>query len=128
EAQVRELERSIRFLEHEMAFLEARLHAYTYPVLTLPAEIISEVFTHFLPVYPQRPPTTGLLSPLILSQICRQWRAMPIPTPALCRAVKVDLRTGRENRVDTELHLLNTSLSRSGSCPLSIVLESASAV
>ncbi|KAF7343063.1 F-box domain-containing protein [Mycena venus] len=128
ETQLRELERSIRFLEHEKAFLEARLDAYTYPVLALPAEIISEVFNHFLPVYPQRSATTGLLSPLILSQICRQWRVIAISTPALWRAVMVDLRTGRENRVDTELHLLKTSLSRSGSCPLSIALESAPTV
>jgi hypothetical protein len=42
--------------------------------LTLPNEIVSEIFVHFVPPYPESPAFTGILSPATLSQICRQWR------------------------------------------------------
>ncbi|KAJ7252245.1 hypothetical protein C8J57DRAFT_1520084 [Mycena rebaudengoi] len=62
---------------------QSRLDDYKYPVLTLPAEITSEIFIHFLPIYPLRPPPTGLLSPALLGQICRKWRDVALGTPRL---------------------------------------------
>ncbi|KAJ6560151.1 hypothetical protein B0H19DRAFT_945240, partial [Mycena capillaripes] len=67
--------------------VQERLNSFKYPVLTLPAEIISEIFVHFLPIYPSCPPLTGFLSPTLLTQICRKWRHIALTTPALWRAI-----------------------------------------
>ncbi|KAJ7280877.1 hypothetical protein C8J57DRAFT_1711835 [Mycena rebaudengoi] len=58
----------------EQQDLQTRLDAYKNPILTLPTEMTSEIFVHFLPPYPERPPAIGLFSPEILGQICRTWR------------------------------------------------------
>jgi hypothetical protein len=56
EAQILDLERSLSTLRNEKALVQERLDAYKYPVLTLPNEIISEIFIHFLPTNPLCPP------------------------------------------------------------------------
>ncbi|KAJ6560158.1 hypothetical protein B0H19DRAFT_109672 [Mycena capillaripes] len=99
----------------EMADQE-RLGSFKYPVLTLPVEIISEIFVHFLPVYPSCPPLAGLLSPILLTQICRKWREIALTTPALWRAITLSGNPFPLN------HIIRM-LSRSGSCPLSIRMD-----
>ncbi|KAJ7932065.1 hypothetical protein B0H13DRAFT_809491, partial [Mycena leptocephala] len=83
EAQILHLEHSLRALRIEKSQAQRRLDSYTYPVLTLPNEIVSEIFMRFLPTYPRFPPFTGILSPTILTQICRKWREIALGTPAL---------------------------------------------
>ncbi|KAJ7917678.1 hypothetical protein B0H13DRAFT_2657737, partial [Mycena leptocephala] len=51
-AQILDLERSISALRIEKTQAQERLDSYKYPVLTLPNEIVSEIFIHFLPPYP----------------------------------------------------------------------------
>ncbi|KAJ7121041.1 hypothetical protein C8R44DRAFT_171487 [Mycena epipterygia] len=97
------------------------LDAYAYPILTLPNEITSEIFTHFLPPFPERSTPVGLLSPLILSHVCRQWRDAAISTPTLWNAIELILVN--PNRRQQQFCLLKTWLSRSGNCPLSISLQ-----
>ncbi|KAJ7849605.1 hypothetical protein B0H13DRAFT_1517062, partial [Mycena leptocephala] len=82
------------------------------PVLELPNEIISEIFIHFLPIYPACPPLTGRLSPTTLTHICRKWREIALTTPLLWRAI--GLSDERHNDI------CNTWLTRSRCCPLSI--------
>ncbi|KAJ7178117.1 hypothetical protein C8R46DRAFT_988232 [Mycena filopes] len=120
-AQISELERSLCFLYEESSLLKDRLDAYTYPVLSLPTEIVSEIFVHFLPIYPKTPPMIGRSSPNALGQICRKWREIALTTPALWRAISVPLQ--HETRLAQKLHLLKTSLNRSESCPLSITMH-----
>ncbi|KAJ6565474.1 hypothetical protein DFH09DRAFT_1363723 [Mycena vulgaris] len=107
-------------LEQERDFLQSRLAAYTYPVLTLPTEIVSEIFIHFLPPYPKPASIIGRLSPLLLGQICREWREIALANPALWRAVGVYFR---KKRLAQQLSVLETYLKRSGFSPLSIRLE-----
>ncbi|KAJ7822054.1 hypothetical protein B0H13DRAFT_2127755 [Mycena leptocephala] len=121
--QILELERSIRSLQNEKAVLQDRLDAYVYPVLTLPAEIVSEIFAHCVPVYPKCPPVTGLLSPTKLAQICRIWREIAFSTMTLWRAVGVYEPIARQSNLGAEFHALETSLTRCGSFPLSIEME-----
>ncbi|KAJ7111365.1 hypothetical protein C8R44DRAFT_883171 [Mycena epipterygia] len=104
-----------------MADIGPTLDAYIYPVLTLPNEIISEIFIHFLPIYPRRPPIIGRLSPVVLGQICGRWRGIALSTPALWRAISLK---PLYSNLGEKLHLLETYLERSGSCLLSIELES----
>ncbi|KAJ7325534.1 hypothetical protein DFH08DRAFT_711301, partial [Mycena albidolilacea] len=117
-----ELERCLGALKEERSLLQDRLATYAYPVLTLPNEIVSEIFIHFLPEYPKRPPPIGLLSPYLLCHICRQWRSIAFATPALWRAVSLSLTKG--GKLPQKLRYLSISLERSGSCLLSLKLKS----
>ncbi|KAK7027863.1 hypothetical protein R3P38DRAFT_3191056 [Favolaschia claudopus] len=47
-SQPEECEASVA-LQIERIFVKERLDAYKYPVATLPNEIVSEIFIHFLP-------------------------------------------------------------------------------
>ncbi|KAJ7700329.1 hypothetical protein B0H17DRAFT_251249 [Mycena rosella] len=120
-AQILELQHTIGALQQEKDSVQDRLDAYTYPVLTLPNEIVSEIFVHFLPVYPHRPPLTGPHSPALLGQICRTWRDIALSTPELWRAVRLTLN--KKRRFEQQLRLLENYLERSGSCRLSIELR-----
>ncbi|KAJ7507102.1 hypothetical protein B0H11DRAFT_1849618 [Mycena galericulata] len=122
-SQILELENSLRPLQDEEALLQDRLDAYKYPVLTLPNEIVSEIFIHFLPPYPKCPPIIGLRSPLLLTLICRKWREIAFSTPALWRAVGLSFKLRKKERFEQQLRLLEQSLGRSGSSPLSIKLQ-----
>jgi hypothetical protein len=120
EAQIPEPERITGSLGEEEDSLRGRLATYTYPVLTLPGEIVSEIFVHFLPDFPQYPPPIGLLSPYLLCQICRKWRDIALATPALWSVISLSFN--KVGRVPQKLRYLQTSIERSGSCRLSLKL------
>ncbi|KAJ7659343.1 hypothetical protein DFH06DRAFT_1327162 [Mycena polygramma] len=105
EAQLLALERVAERLRAQKDMLQQRLDSYRYPVLTLPHEIVSEIFTHFLPTY----------YPACL------WRSLSLATPALWRAISLscfdDIPFRRAH------HLSQQWLRKSGSCPLSIKLD-----
>ncbi|KAJ7885087.1 hypothetical protein B0H14DRAFT_3856951 [Mycena olivaceomarginata] len=56
DSQIFSLKESIQALEGKKLRAQERLNSYAYPVLTLPNEIVSEIFVQFLPVYPSPPP------------------------------------------------------------------------
>ncbi|KAJ6481868.1 hypothetical protein C8R45DRAFT_313863 [Mycena sanguinolenta] len=116
-AQVLDLECSIADLQTEKAMAQQRLDSYKYPVLTLPDEIIAEIFVRFLPSYPICPPFVGPLSPISLTHICHRWRAVALATPTLWKAIEFRCSYNCECPA---FPLGGTWLSRSGSCPLSI--------
>ncbi|KAJ7439487.1 hypothetical protein FB451DRAFT_1059562 [Mycena latifolia] len=115
------IQRSLNSLREEQDLLQGRLDAYTYPVLTLPNEVVSEIFIHFLPPYPKCPPIVGLLSPTLLCQICRKWRDIALSTPALWRAVTLSIRKKYARK--EKLRLLESFLTRSISYPFSFRLH-----
>ncbi|KAJ7474869.1 hypothetical protein FB451DRAFT_277293 [Mycena latifolia] len=121
DAQIRTLQSSLLSLRHERTLLKTWLYSYTYPVLTLPNEIVAHIFLHFLPVYPRCPPMTGRLSPTTLGHICHEWRSLSLSIPALWRAISISL-DGSINP-EPQLRLLESWLERSGSYPLSIRLQ-----
>ncbi|KAJ7113018.1 hypothetical protein C8R44DRAFT_741358 [Mycena epipterygia] len=134
DARISELERSPLSLRNERQTVQARLDAHIYPVLTLPDEIVSEIFVGTLPEYPLSPLVYGLLSPTSLSQICHKWREIALFTPMLWRAISftVPSEFSPQFSLVTRLFLahifrlldvLETWLSRSGSSPLSIGLD-----
>ncbi|KAJ7257972.1 hypothetical protein B0H12DRAFT_1232522 [Mycena haematopus] len=120
DAKILALRRSIQVLEAEKLRTQEQLNSYTYPVLTLPNEIVSEIFIHFLPVYPVPPPLTGSRSPTTLTHICRTWRNIALTTPALWRAISYPLREDQGQL----LRILECWLSRSGCLPLSFLMDS----
>ncbi|KAF7334504.1 F-box domain-containing protein [Mycena venus] len=121
DVQIQNLERSLTALQIEKRLVQDRLDSYTYPVLALPNEVVSEIFIHFLPPYPTCPPLTGIFSPTVLTHICRKWREIAIATPMLWRAIQID----SYYRITTErqAHISDVWLSRSRCCPLSIVVD-----
>ncbi|KAJ7604208.1 hypothetical protein FB45DRAFT_1070672 [Roridomyces roridus] len=111
-ARIAEIDAQLHLLQMERAVHQKQLDDYTYPVLSLPNEITSEIFIQCLPSYPACPPLKGPLSPTSLTHVCRQWRDIALATPQLWRAITFE--APGEDRTAW------TWLERSGSCPLSI--------
>ncbi|KAJ7155669.1 hypothetical protein C8R46DRAFT_1116182 [Mycena filopes] len=96
----------------------------THPILSLPPEIIAEIFLRFLPSYPEPPPLVGIFSPVMPSRICRVWRQIALSTPLLWRAIRVTIRQHEAHeRIAWKLKLFRMWLSRSGTCALSLGLH-----
>ncbi|KAJ7368724.1 hypothetical protein DFH08DRAFT_947629 [Mycena albidolilacea] len=55
----------------------------TYPILTLPFELTSEIFTHCLPAERFIDVVNPGEAPLLLTRVCQTWRQIAISTPAL---------------------------------------------
>ncbi|KAJ7778868.1 hypothetical protein B0H14DRAFT_327338 [Mycena olivaceomarginata] len=119
ENQMAGLARSLSQLCAEKMAAQERLDAYKYPVLELPNEIVSEIFVHFLPVYPHPPPLTGIRSPTWLTLICRKWREVALATPALWRAIGLTGHIPYEQ----QNQISEIWIKRTGSGPLSIKIN-----
>ncbi|KAJ6578106.1 hypothetical protein B0H19DRAFT_1229997 [Mycena capillaripes] len=117
EAQILHLERTMAGLRIEKSLAQERLDFYTYPVLTLPNEIVSEIFMNFLPIYPLPPPLTGIYSPTLLTHICRKWREIALSTPSLWRAVG---GYGNNTVLEQQASIFDLWLNRSRCCPVSL--------
>nr|GAT57233.1 predicted protein [Mycena chlorophos] len=91
-ARLDELELLLKALNTERNLLLAESRAVTYPVLTLPNEITTQIFLHCVedakrPDGHSRPIPAD--SPLLLTRVCRSWRAIALNTPALWSQVAV---------------------------------------
>ncbi|KAJ7461922.1 hypothetical protein FB451DRAFT_996705, partial [Mycena latifolia] len=93
-----------------------------YPVLTLPHEITSEVFIQCLPPSPvfrmehtETPHPSTV--PLLLLQICREWRSIAIAIPQLWVHLHLDL--GALCRPRGLEEFIKAWFNRAGSFPLS---------
>ncbi|KAJ6562543.1 hypothetical protein B0H19DRAFT_1144916 [Mycena capillaripes] len=124
EFQILDLERALDALRAQKALVQERIDSYKYPILSLPNEITSEIFMHFLPIYPLCPPLTGPLSPTLLTHICREWREIALTNPAIWRSIAISRKDARA----PFLPRVHTWLSRSGCCPLSIKIEETAAL
>ncbi|KAJ6512597.1 hypothetical protein C8R45DRAFT_323869 [Mycena sanguinolenta] len=119
EAEIMNLQDSISALRAEKQLVEERLDSYKYPVLTLPNEMVSEIFLHTLPPYPLCPQLFGRTSPTSLTHICRKWREIALATPELWRAIRVsDVSSIHRERPESEVWT-----KRSGSFPLLISIQ-----
>ncbi|KAJ7178200.1 hypothetical protein C8R46DRAFT_1346420 [Mycena filopes] len=117
-AQILDLRRSLSKLRKARDVVQARLDAFNkYPVLTLPNEVVCEIFTRFVPTYPLRPPLFGPESPTLLTQICRLWREIAVRTPALWRAIDF---SNYVPSLSYQAYICGIWLERSLSAPLSM--------
>ncbi|KAJ6450943.1 hypothetical protein C8R47DRAFT_1170615 [Mycena vitilis] len=113
DALIQELQRSISALQAEKAVALEPLAAYKYPVLTLPSEVVSEIFRHFLPP-DSSPPLQGRFSPSILTKVCKTWERIADATPALWEPISFS------GFCKGDLTQAHEWLSKSGSRPLSL--------
>ncbi|KAK7052292.1 F-box domain-containing protein [Favolaschia claudopus] len=110
-----ELDAIISSLTLQRRALQTVSDAIIYPVLSLPPEIISEIFLRCLPSasYAESSPEDA---PLLLTQICRQWRQVALQTPGLWTSLRfVD---GQKS-----VELVSLWFSRSGDLPLDLNLN-----
>ncbi|KAJ7644513.1 hypothetical protein FB45DRAFT_898098 [Roridomyces roridus] len=106
-----EIERQMGLLDDQMALLRAEreavareLGAIVYPVLTLPNEILSEIFLQYVGC-------NLLYNPLPLSWVCRLWRQVAICTHRLWTHFNIDKGSVR---------LAALCFSRAGALPLNL--------
>ncbi|KAJ7623786.1 hypothetical protein FB45DRAFT_115231 [Roridomyces roridus] len=85
----------------------------------LPGDVLSEIFTHYLPDFPLCPPAAGLGSPALLSHVCSKWREFALDFAAFWRAIPVSVTT---YSLPQAANILETWLHRSRSSALSIQL------
>ncbi|KAK7014289.1 F-box domain-containing protein [Favolaschia claudopus] len=130
EAQILDLEAQISALQRSLSLLRAaqipareRLYSYKYPVLTLPNEIIIEIFLWFLATYRGPPPLSGAQSPTCLGQVCRRWRDIALAIPALWRVIDMTPRDESLPGVKRTLHLACLWAERALHHPLSVYLK-----
>ncbi|KAJ7290310.1 hypothetical protein C8J57DRAFT_340069 [Mycena rebaudengoi] len=101
----------------ERDVVQAELDALVYPVLTLPVDVMGEIFAHCLPEIPGKPSIR--LAPLLLARICRHWRALTLSMPILWSVLRIELnRYFYGDNITSEL--LRGWLSRSASYPLTL--------
>ncbi|KAJ7074058.1 hypothetical protein C8F01DRAFT_1224793 [Mycena amicta] len=120
DTEIKHLQNAPNALCSERTLIQDRLAAYTYPVLTLPNEIVSEIFVQYLPTYPACPPLLGDGSPTKLSHICRIWREIAHATPALWRAIALFWSTLFRDVTELQFVTAQTWLQRSSTLPISI--------
>ncbi|KAJ6481885.1 hypothetical protein C8R45DRAFT_1076038, partial [Mycena sanguinolenta] len=123
-AELHDLERLIAELRAEQATAQRRLDSYKYPVLTLPNEIVSEIFIHFLPTNSVFHSPIGKNLPSILTKICRKWREIALVIPALWSGIEFrdsDIPIGLRHHTSWASPV-SEWLRRSGSHPLSVLI------
>ncbi|KAJ6532842.1 hypothetical protein DFH09DRAFT_932870, partial [Mycena vulgaris] len=116
DAQISDLENSLRKLKTERQSFQTQLGAFVYPVLTLPNEITSEIFFQRGEAFGTQ--ISAPTSPLFLGYICRKWREIALTTPSLW--TEVALSVGAVAAQEHQLRLLETWLNGSRDCPISI--------
>jgi hypothetical protein len=99
-------------LSAERLRLQGEVDSIVYPVLTLPTEITVEIFRRTLPPSPSPSP---LEAPLLLGQICRQWREIALNARDLWQSLSFSNHRS--------IALLQMWLSRSGDSPLNYSIE-----
>ncbi|KAJ7034089.1 hypothetical protein C8F04DRAFT_1103015 [Mycena alexandri] len=89
--------------------------AITYPVLTLPVEIVSQIFSWTLVPGGPTSPFSAERKSLILGHIGRLWRQIALSTPELWNVMHLTIGRG-----PLEPTCIHTFFSRAASLPLSI--------
>lgn len=93
-----------------------------HPILQLPPEVLSEIFIECLPQYSAAPASTR--APMLLAAICRDWREIALSTPFLWSSFILSVNLLRAKDGSSVVRLFETWISRSGSCPLTMVINS----
>ncbi|KAJ7728194.1 hypothetical protein B0H16DRAFT_1589209 [Mycena metata] len=89
------------------------------PALTIPPEITAHIFIKCLPTDGLASPSPST-APLVLAQICRDWRNIALHTPELWSSIHLQFFSKRrklapgKKAADAAVHLFKTWASRAG--------------
>ncbi|KAJ6600289.1 hypothetical protein DFH09DRAFT_1497708 [Mycena vulgaris] len=109
-------------LNAEREELERTIDSFTYPVFTVPVEILSHIFLDCLPAHGRVQPSPRAV-PLVLAQTCPRWRDIAHSLPKLWSSVDLTFARANSPYAGTSA-LLGTWLRRTKGHPLSITLSS----
>lgn len=125
EGVIRDAENNVEQPDDETVRVRAALEGLSVkenviaPIECLPPELLSEIFLACLPGFmPSR--MYSHYAPLLLGQVCQHWRDVAKNTPALWSSISINLRPGK---IEADVAMTMTHLSRSGGMPLSLRLE-----
>lgn len=104
-----ELNSLITTLTEERTCLQSESDAITYPVLSLPLEITTLIFRQHI-LAGSQPAPTPTVGPLLVAQVCSQWREISLVTP--------ELWSSGQFGDDSSVEIFNLWLSRAGNLPL----------
>ncbi|KAJ7126759.1 hypothetical protein C8R44DRAFT_104367 [Mycena epipterygia] len=113
--EIPQLRLRLKQLERERSEIFSSL---TFPVLTLPVEVTSEIFIHCLPTTPSAPRSSD--APLLLARVCRPWRNIALFTPRLWSTFSFPVNTPESQQARD--YFINGWLSRSSNHGLFIRL------
>ncbi|KAJ7118586.1 hypothetical protein C8R43DRAFT_96126 [Mycena crocata] len=119
-ARLTEIDAGIHRKMQERVAVQSQLDATVYPVLTLPIEIVSEIFIHCIP--PGDAKVLLAEAPWVLLKVCRAWREIALSTPRLWNTLNIQAATFAR-RVYWWPSLAVDWLSRARSNPLSLTLR-----
>ncbi|KAJ7019649.1 hypothetical protein C8F04DRAFT_329687 [Mycena alexandri] len=120
-ARLAQIDEQLLLLQKEKTTLQHALAAAIYPVLTLPAQITSEIFAQCAehPFHREPDPKRA---PLLLTYVCRAWRDIAIHDPALWNRVRFMCE---HNSYSSHRRLLaKLYLERAGTTPLDLHVQS----
>ncbi|KAK7038090.1 hypothetical protein R3P38DRAFT_2904379 [Favolaschia claudopus] len=107
-----------------------RMAAAPRAILTLPTEILSEIFHHCLPFDPDEP--TLLIrpdpedAPLLLCAVCQRWRHIALATPRLWNSLYLDANPTSAQQAADYVKLCRLWLSRARGVPVAICMDTRS--
>ncbi|KAJ6596355.1 hypothetical protein DFH09DRAFT_1357439 [Mycena vulgaris] len=110
-------------LTQRRRLLQLQLDSIVYPVLTLPREITSEIFTACMPPADEATPFPTH-PPILLLHVCRAWRHIALSTPAFWAALY--LHIGRRDDAPERQGVMDLAyswFSRACSLPIRLVLR-----
>ncbi|KAF8886247.1 hypothetical protein CPB84DRAFT_1685141, partial [Gymnopilus junonius] len=119
---------SLKELEEERNGLDKTIEEYSLilsPIRRIPSELLQEIFYYCLPDH-RNPVMSFKEAPMLLAIICRSWRSIVLSSPRIWARLHIPLLL-YNGHPDSKMmlerrHLVDTWLSRSGTCSLSISL------
>ncbi|KAJ7226247.1 hypothetical protein B0H12DRAFT_1030545 [Mycena haematopus] len=108
-----------RLIEERYAIRRALDSIVFYPILSVPPEIVQEIFVFCVPADSEPLVADPKVAPLVLLNVCRKWREIALSTPRLWASIRVNLRS---RCFDNSLPLLDCWLTRARSVPLSVAV------
>ncbi|KAJ7149239.1 hypothetical protein C8R43DRAFT_1192939 [Mycena crocata] len=111
EDQIHRLQAQIYTLQGERSALKEHLDAITYPILTIPNKIASEIFIQYLPDSGRVRPSKQI-APLLLTRVCRRFRQISLSTLGLWSSIFLDTREGSGWPADSDRFALGKGVAK----------------
>ncbi|KAJ6509102.1 hypothetical protein DFH09DRAFT_1436700 [Mycena vulgaris] len=96
------------------------LESIVYPILTVPPEITTEIFIHYIALNPLVDLHDSRSGPLLLASICRTWRSIAINLRPIWSRIQI---SPTPQSLSSTKELLQCWLPRAGSHPLDLDID-----